>query len=120
MLDAAAPEAQEAMMARRTTGAGAFRIAKATQAFKVQEQAVQVESQLIRYKSNKTFYLRDEVWVDSLYVEGSPVIEIVFGSENYFNLLLEKPGISKYLSVAGNILIVFEGKNYRIIFEEKP
>jgi len=118
MLDAAAPEAQEAMAARKTTGAGAFRIAKATQAFKAQEQAVQVASQLIRYKSNKTFYLKDEVWVDSIYVEEKSVKEIVFGSDDYFKLLSEKPDISKYLSVAGNIIIVFEGKNYRIIFKE--
>ncbi|MFC2167206.1 VIT domain-containing protein, partial [Acidobacteriota bacterium] len=100
LLDAAAPEAQEAMAARKTTGAGAFRIAKANQAFKAQEQAVQVESQLIRYRSNKTFFLRDEFWVDSVFVEGKPVKEIVFGSDDYFKLLSEKPGISKYLSVA--------------------
>ncbi|MCJ7582525.1 MAG: VWA domain-containing protein [Candidatus Aminicenantes bacterium] len=119
LLDAAAPEAQEAMAARKTSGAGAFRIAKATQEFKEQEQAVQVESQLIRYRSNKTFFLKDEVWMDSVYAEGNPVKEIVFGSDEYFKLMTEKPDISKYLSVAGNILIVFEGTNYRIIPEEK-
>ncbi|MFC2160915.1 VIT domain-containing protein [Acidobacteriota bacterium] len=118
MLDAAAPEAQEAIAARKTTGAGAFRIAKATQVLKEQEQAVQVESQLIRYKMDKTFYLREEIWVDSVYVEEKPVKEITFGSDAYFKLLSEKPDISKYLSVAGNILLVFEGKNYRIIFKE--
>ncbi len=119
LMDAAAPEAQEALAARKTTGAGAFRIAKATQPFKAEEQAIQVKSQIIRYKSDKTFYLRDEVWVDSVYIEGKPVKEIVFGSEEFFKLLTEKQEISKYLSVAGNILIVFEGNNYRIISEEK-
>ncbi len=119
LMDAAAPEAQEALAARKTTGVGAFRIAKATQALKAREQAVHVESQMIRYKSDKTFYLKDEVWVDSLYIEGKPVKKISFGSEEYFKLLSEMPDISKYLSVAGNILIVFEGKNFRIIFEEK-
>lgn len=118
LLDAAAPEAQEAISARKTTGAGAFRIAKATQAFKAQEQAIQVESQLIRYKSNKTFYLKDDVWVDSVYVEGESVKEIAFGSEEYFKLLSENPDMSKYLSVAGNLLIVFEGKNYRIVSKD--
>ncbi len=119
LLDAAAPEAQEALAARKTTGAGAFRIAKATQTFKAQEQAVQVESQLIRYRLGKTFYLRDEVWVDSVYVEGNPVKEIVFGSDDYFKLLSEKPDISTYLSVADNVLFVFEGNNYRIIAEKR-
>lgn len=119
LLDAAAPEAQEALAARKTTGAGAFRIAKATQALKAQEQAVHVESKLIRYKFDKTFYLKDEVWVDSVYVEGKPVKELVFGSDDYFQLLSEKPDISKYLSVAANILIVFEGNNYRIVLKDK-
>ena len=119
LLDAAAPEAQEALAARKTTGAGAFRIAKANQVFKEQEQAIQVESQLIRYRSNKTFFLKDEVWVDSVYVEGKPMKEIIFGSDDYFKLLSEKPDISKFLSVAGNILIVFEGINYRIVPEKK-
>lgn len=118
LLDAAAPEAQEALAARKTTGVGAFRIARANQVFKEQEQAVQVKSQLIRYRANKTFFLRDEVWVDSVFVEGKPVKEIVFGSDDYFKLLSEKPDISKFLSVAGNILFVFEGTNYRIIFKE--
>ncbi len=118
LLDAAAPEAQEALAARKTTGAGAFRIARANQVFKEQEQAVQVKSQLIRYRANKTFFLRDEVWVDSVFVEGKPVKEIVFASDDYFKLLSEKPDISKFLSVAGNILFVFEGTNYRIIFKE--
>ena len=89
LLDAAAPEAQEALAARKTTGAGAFRIAKATQALKAQEQAVHVESQMIRYKSDKTFYLKDEVWVDSLYIEGEPAKKIIFGSEEYFKLISE-------------------------------
>lgn len=118
-LDAAAPEAQEALAAKRVTGAGAFRIAKATQVFKAQEQAIQVESQMIRYKEDKTFYLKEEEWVDSAYEEGSPVTKITFGTEEYFQLLSDKPGIAKYLSVAPNILLVFEGKNYRIVSTDK-
>jgi Ca-activated chloride channel family protein len=118
-LDAAAPEAQEALAAKKVTGAGAVRLAKATQAFKAREQAVRVESQLIRYKAEKTFYLKDNVWMDSAYVEGSPVVKILFGSDAYFQLLSKKPKIAQYLSVARNVLVVFEGKSYRIFLSEK-
>ena len=96
------------------TGAGAVKIAKATQMFKEVDQAIHVASQKIIYKGEKTFYLKDGFWVDSSYQEGSPVKEIRFNSEEYFRLLTQKPGIAKYLSVASNLIIHFEGKNYKI------
>ncbi len=113
-LDAAAPEAEEALAARKTTGAGAVKIARASQQFKEMDKAVQVTSQKIIYKGDKTFYLQDGFWVDSVYKEGSPVKEIEFNSDAYFQLLTQKPGIAKYLSVASNLIIRFDGKNYRI------
>lgn len=114
---AAAPEAQDALAARKTTGAGAVKLSQATQQFKAQEQAPQVVSQQIRYKEDKTFYLKDGFWVDSVYKEGDPVEEIQFNSEAYFRLISEKPGIAKYLSVAENLIVTFEGKNYKITGE---
>jgi Ca-activated chloride channel family protein len=117
-LDAAAPEAADALAARKVTGTGAFRMAKATQSFKAQEQAPRTESQKIRYRGDKIFYLQNEVWVDSVYVEGTPLKTIRFGSKEYFGLLESKPGIGKYISVARNVLIVFKDRCYRIIYEE--
>ena len=113
-LDVAAPEAEEALAARKVTGAGAVKIARVSQKFKEQDMALQVTSQKIIYKEDKTFYLQDEYWVDSLYEEGQPVEEIEFNSEEYFRLLNRKPGIAKYLSVASKLIIHFEGKNYKI------
>lgn len=114
-MDAAAPEAEEALFARKTTGEGAIKIARVSQKLKGEFLAAQVISQKIRYKEDKTFYLKDEYWVDSHYEEGSSVKEILFGSEKYFRLLSEKPGIAKYLSVASNMIIHHEGVNYKII-----
>jgi len=114
---AAAPAAQEALDARKTTGAGAVKLAQVNQQFKAQEQAPEVSSQLIRYKADKTFYLKDGVWVDSVYKEGSQAEEIRFSSDAYFRLIGEKPGIAKYLSVAENIIVSFKGKNYKITGE---
>jgi len=111
---AAAPAAQEALEARKMTGAGAVKLSQATQQFKAQEQAPEVLSELIRYKEDKTFYLKDGFWVDSVYEEGNPVEEIRFNSEAYFRLLGEKPGLARYLSVAENLIVTFEGKNYKI------
>ena len=117
-LDMAAPEAEEALKARDVTGAGAVKIARSVQKLKAVAQAPQVVSQMIKFKEDKTFYLRDEYWVDSLYEEGSAVKEVSFNSEEYFSLLSAKPGIAKYLSVAKNIIVNFERVNYKIIDTE--
>ncbi|MDH7512181.1 MAG: VIT and VWA domain-containing protein [Clostridiales bacterium] len=112
---AAAPEAQEALAARKVTGAGAVKLARATQTFKDVEQAAGVISEKIRYKDDKTFYFKDNFWVDSDYKEVSPVVEILFNSDAYFRLITDYPGLAKYLSVAQNVIVVFEGKAYKIL-----
>jgi len=114
-IDAAAPEAEKALADRKVTGAGAVKIARASQMLKEVIQAPQVVSQRIRYKEEKTFYLKDGYWVDSVYKEGSPVKEIRFNSDDYFRLLSRKPGITKYLSVAANIIVNYEGENFKIV-----
>lgn len=117
-LDMAAPEAEEALLARKVTGAGAVKIARGAQKLKAVAQAPQVVSQMIKYKEDKTFYLKDKYWVDSRYEEESPVKEVRFNSEEYFRLISAKPGIAKYLSVAKNVIVNFEGVNYKIIDTE--
>jgi Ca-activated chloride channel family protein len=113
-MEAAAPAAQDAMKSRASTGAGAVIAAKVSQRLKADEQASQVDSALIRYKDDKTFYLKDGVWVDSDYREGAAVKEVKFNSDAYFELIADNPGLGRYLSVADNVIVSFGGMNYRI------
>lgn len=113
-IDAAAPEAKAAFEAGKVTGAGAVRVAKATQALKVEDLASRAASEQIRYKDDKTFYLKNGIWVDSLYKEGGALKEIKFNSDEYFRLLAEKPGLAKYASVGTKLIVCFEGVNYKI------
>lgn len=114
-LEAASPEAQAAISARAVTGAGAVKAAQVTQKLKAGERAAEVISEKIRYKKDKTFYLKDGYWIDSAYKEGSPVEEIRFNSNAYFRLLIDMPGIAPYISVAKKIIISYKGVNYKII-----
>lgn len=113
-MDIAAPEAADAFAAGKKSGEGAVRFAKATHRLKEEAQVVKEESQKIRYKGGKTFYLKGDVWTDSDYEDGAPVREVLFGSEEYFGLISDNPGIEKYLSVAENIIICFNDQCYRI------
>jgi hypothetical protein len=53
--------------------------------------------------------------VDSEYVEGSAVKEIAFNSDDYFELISDKPGLVRYLSVARDLIISYEGVNYKVV-----
>ena len=114
-IDAAAPAAREAVLGGVVGGVGAVKAAKVTQAFKLEDRASQVASERILYKDAKTFYLKDGVWTDSEYKEGSPVKEVKFNSDEFYRLISEKPGLAKYLSAGYNLIVVFEGINYRIV-----
>ncbi len=114
-IDAAAPAAQEAISQGQALGVGAVKAAKATQAFKLEDRAIEVASERILYKDDKTFYLKDGVWTDSEYREGSPTTEIKFNSDEFYRLLADKPAIAKYLSAARNMIVIFGGVTYRIV-----
>ncbi len=113
-LDVAAPEVAQALAAREVTGKGAFTMAKVSHKFKAEERAVLIESEKIRYKGQKTFYLKQGYWIDSAYIEGEAVVDIPFGSDQYFSLVVQNPGIAAYLSVAPKIIVTFEGIHYKI------
>lgn len=119
MVEAAAPEAFQAIKTRRVTGAGAVKAARISLRFKTQERAQEILSERIKYKDDKTFYFKDGYWIDSLYEEGEAVKEIPFNSRDFFNLISRKPGIAKYLSVARNLILCFEGECYRISESQK-
>jgi Ca-activated chloride channel family protein len=115
LLPAAAPEARDAMSARQVLGGWAVKAAKISNSLKAEDMAAQAVSTQIMYKEDKTFLLKDGVWVDSEYKEGSPVREIRFKSDGYFLLASEKPGIGKYLSAGSKLIIVYQGVNYKIV-----
>ncbi|OGD24334.1 MAG: hypothetical protein A2Y56_04730, partial [Candidatus Aminicenantes bacterium RBG_13_63_10] len=112
---AAAPAAEQAIRTRTATGAGGVQAAKISQKLKDEEQASQSLSTQIRYKEDKTFYLKDGFWVDSGYKDGSPVREVTFGSEAYFKLLTDSPGLARYLSVSETLILCYRGVNTKII-----
>ena len=113
-IPAAAPAAQEAVRAGQVSGAGAVQVSKSTAAIKAADRAETVVSSRIKYLADKTFYLRDGVWTDSVYKEGTALKEIAFDSDAYYKLLAEKPGLGKYLSAGTRVVVVFEGTAYKI------
>jgi Ca-activated chloride channel family protein len=70
----------------------------------------------VRYRGDKTFYLNlDGYWEDSEFASsGLEPSETEYLSEEYYELLTSEPGIADYLTVADRMVLVWDGKAYRI------
>lgn len=69
----------------------------------------------VRMAADKTFLLRNGVWVDTQYQEGMPVITISFASADYFALLSARPEWGKYFAIGEKVTVVLDGTAYRVV-----
>ena len=65
---------------------------------------------------DKTFYLRDGVWVDSEFKAEAklPETALDFGSDEYFALLKREPQLARFFSLGERVVVVYKGSVYRI------
>ena len=100
-----------------TTGEAAVQQSKTVREQKYAEvlRADDVTSAVKRV-SGKTFYLRDGVWVDSEFKLDAKLPETVltFGSDAYFQLLKQRPKLADYFSLGEQVVVVYEGRVYRV------
>ncbi|KPJ81222.1 MAG: hypothetical protein AMS17_19770 [Spirochaetes bacterium DG_61] len=68
----------------------------------------------VKHAHDKTFYLRDGIWVDGKYREGMKMERIAYLSKRFFRLLETEPELARYLAVAKNIIVVVGTHCYRI------
>jgi Ca-activated chloride channel family protein len=97
------------------SGQEAVDAAKATAAYKAEETAAPPASDKVLRKDDKTFLLKDGVWVDAEYKDGTPTKTIRFNSDEYFRLALDEPGLVKYLSAGTRMIVVCRGTAYKIV-----
>lgn len=81
------------------------------EASRLKEEA---RSDAMRRVGGKTFYLRDGVWTDAEYDAATrlPKTTVVFGSDEYFALLQQKPKLGSFFSLGEKVVVVFEGHVY--------
>ncbi len=71
---------------------------------------------LIQAVEDKTFVWLEGAWIDTAFDAEAKLAEekVEFLSDAYFELLKKLPKMSKYLSIGDSIVVVLEGKVYRI------
>jgi Ca-activated chloride channel family protein len=107
----------QAADAKAVTGSVAVQQSKRA---REQQEVLKVEaesaSSSIRTAGGKTFYLRDGIWTDSDFKAGStlPVTSVKFGSDEYYNLLKQKPRLGEFFSLGEKVIVILDGRIYRV------
>jgi hypothetical protein len=116
------PPAPQREAAKAVTGEAAVRESRRARA---QQDAVQVdgadEDEAMRVGGarkigDKTFYLREGVWLDSEFKQGAklPETALVFGSDEYFALVSREPDLARFFALGERVVVVYKGRVYRI------
>lgn len=97
-----------------TVGKRAVEGAKKLSTLKKEEVVTSPAIEIIKYVGKKTFYLRNEVWVDSEYQEGTKTHQIEYGSEEYFQIVASNPALGKFFALGKRLIVNYEDKWYEI------
>ena len=73
-----------------------------------------VASAEVKYVGKKTFFFKNEFWVDSEYEPEMETIKITYGSDEYFNLLSQESELGKYLALGKKVIVCHKDKCYKI------
>jgi Ca-activated chloride channel family protein len=75
-----------------------------------------IKTGVVKKVGAKTFYLENNVWVDSEYKEESklPEIKLKFASDEYFDFVTKESDIAQFFALGKQVIIVWKGKVYRI------
>src|SRR6185503_10029623 len=105
--------------ANAITGVAAVQESKRARA---QQDVIRVDggdsatSTIAKSTGGKTFYLREGVWTDAEVKAKTklPETAVKFGSDEYFELLKQKPGLGVFFSLGEKVVVIFEGRIYRV------
>jgi Ca-activated chloride channel family protein len=103
----------ETLASAPSSGSGGVSISQDLRA--MQEGREEYASEVVKVVEDKTFYLIDGIWTDNQYAKDMPVTEVKFATSEYLQLLVDYPGIGKYLSLGNNLVLVMNGTAYKIV-----
>ncbi len=92
---------------RTESGPQAVAMSKAIQDYKERDNTAN-EIETVRHVGKKVFTLLDGRWVDNTFKKEMKLVTVKFGSEEYFKLLRDKPGLKDYLALGTKVTIVLE------------
>ena len=105
-------------MPQAVTGVDAIQQSKQARA---QQERVMLKDEdtrtdAIKRVAGKTFYLIEGVWTDSEFKAETrlPETVLVFGSDEYFELLKQNPKLGSFFSLGERVVVVLDGRVYKV------
>jgi Ca-activated chloride channel family protein len=82
------------------------------------QDASGVPAQTVRAVGDRTFVWRDSVWIDTTYdPDTMEPREIVFLSDEYFDLLDQDERVAEFLALGEHVIFVLDGQAYEVVPE---
>lgn len=72
-------------------------------------------SKISRHVGPFTFYLRDDVWMDSRHVPGGTTRKIEFLSDAYFKLMEKHPAVAAAFALSDHVIVLADGVSWEIV-----
>ena len=94
------------------------RRSKAEKSMKQSDSAASPEQymQNIRTVGSKTFTLKEGVWVDTDYKNGSrlPTVEVKFRTDEFFRLIADEPKLAEFFALGEKVVVVLANRIYKV------
>ncbi len=83
----------------------------------ISEDDETIKSGAVKKVGTKTFYLENDVWIDSEFKEESkmPETKLTFASKEFFDLIDAETELAQFFSLGEQVVVVWRGKIYRIV-----
>jgi len=101
-------------------GSAAVENAQTIEAYGQAQAVVGSGSAMAKAVGDKTFVQRDDAWIDSRYQEGMDITKIGFGSDNYYQLLGQRPDWGPYFALGEHVIFVADGQAYEVTEGDYP
>jgi len=92
---------------RMESGVDAVAMSKKIQEYK-QRDSLKDDIATVKHVGKKVFTLVDGRWTDSAFTKEMKTVTLTFGSEAYFKLLKDKPGLKDFLALGTKVTVVLE------------
>ncbi|MBN1883802.1 MAG: VWA domain-containing protein [Deltaproteobacteria bacterium] len=95
---------------------GGFALKSAEKMKSLKETNTVADSGLMSIKQvgDRTFFFRDDIWIDSRYDEGAGTTDLKFDSDRYWDFLSDHPDAGKYLALGESVIFEYDGSWYRV------
>jgi Mg-chelatase subunit ChlD len=100
------------------SGADAVGYSRRLSEMKSEETADLDQTLPVRRVADKTFNFKDGYWVDSEFEEDMQTVEVLFDSDEYYDLLTKDKRMSKWLALGDKLIVVLDKTAYKIVPEE--